>query len=61
MKNLEAAGYPVVAHVHDEAIMEVPVGQGNVEEACSIMAIPPAWAKDLPLRAEGDELAYYRK
>ena len=61
MKDLEAAGYPIVAHVHDEAIMEVPEGQGSLEEACRIMAIPPDWAKDLPLRADGDELPYYRK
>ena len=61
MKNLEAAGYPIVAHVHDEAIMEVPEGQGRLEEACRIMAIPPDWAKELPLRADGDEMPYYRK
>ena len=61
MLNLEAAGYPIVFHVHDEAVMEMPEGQGSLEEACSIMAIPPEWAKDLPLRADGDELPYYRK
>ena len=61
MLNLEAAGYPIVFHVHDEAIMEVPIGKGSLEEACRIMAIPPAWAKDLPLRADGDEMPYYRK
>ena len=53
MQNLEAAGYPIVFHVHDEAVMEAPIGQGSVEEACRIMAIPPDWARDLPLRADG--------
>ena len=53
MQNLEAAGYPIVFHVHDEAVMEVPDGQGSAEEACRIMAIPPDWARDLPLRADG--------
>ena len=61
MLSLEAAGYPIVFHVHDEAVMEVPDGQGSVEEACRVMAIPPNWARDLPLRAEGDEMAYYKK
>ena len=61
MLNLEAAGYPIVFHVHDEAVMEVPIGQGSVEEACRIMAIPPDWARDLPLRADGDEMTYYKK
>ena len=61
MQGLEAAEYPVVFHVHDEAIMEVPIGKGALEEACRIMAIPPDWAKDLPLRADGDEMRYYQK
>ena len=61
MLNLEAAGYPIVFHVHDEAVMEVPIGQGSVEEACRVMAIPPDWARDLPLRADGDEMTYYKK
>lgn len=61
MINLEAAGYPIVFHVHDEAVMEVPIGQGSVEEACRVMAIPPEWARDLPLRADGDEMTYYKK
>ena len=61
MLNLAAAGYPIVFHVHDEAVMEVPIGQGSVEEACRVMAIPPDWARDLPLRADGDEMTYYKK
>ena len=61
LQNLEAAGYPIVFHVHDEAVMEVPIGQGSVEEACRIMAIPPDWARDLPLRADGEEMEFYRK
>ena len=61
MRNLEVAGYPIVFHVHDEAVMEVPIGQGSVEEACRIMAIPPDWAQDLPLRADGEEMEFYRK
>ena len=61
MQNLEAAGYPIVFHVHDEAVMEAPIGQGSVEEACRIMAIPPKWAQDLPLRADGEEMEFYRK
>ena len=61
MLALEKAGYPTVFHVHDEVILEVPYGVGSLEEACQIMSIPPAWASDLPLRADGEELTYYRK
>ena len=58
---LEKNGYPVVFHVHDEACIEMPIGQGALEEACRLMAIAPDWAEDLPLRADGYECAYYRK
>ena len=61
MMNLEAAGYSIVFHVHDEAVMEVPNGRGSVEEACAIMGVAPEWAVGLPLRADGYECAYYRK
>ena len=61
MLALEKAGYHIVFHVHDEVILEVPYGQGSLENACAIMGIPPTWASDLPLRADGDELTYYRK
>lgn len=61
MVNLEKAGYPIVFHVHDECVMEVPIGQGSVEEACRIMALQPEWAKDLPLRADGGEMLFYQK
>ena len=58
---LEKNGYPVIFHVHDEAVIEMPIGQGAPEEACRLMAIAPDWAKDLPLRADGYECAYYQK
>ena len=61
MMNLEAAGYPIVFHVHDEAVLEVPAGQGSLEEACRIMAIPPKWAEDMPMRADGDVMPFYQK
>ena len=61
MLALEKAGYHIVFHVHDEVILEVPYGQGTLEDACRIMGVPPIWASDLPLRADGDELTCYRK
>ena len=53
MIKLEAAGYPIVLHVHDEIVCEVPQGYGSVEEFERIMAEMPAWAADWPIRAAG--------
>lgn len=61
MTLLTNAGYDIVFHVHDEAVMEVPEGIGSVEEACAIMGQGPAWAEGLPLRAEGYACMSYRK
>jgi DNA polymerase len=61
LMNLEAAGYSIVFHVHDEAVLEVPIGEGSVADACAIMGRAPDWANGLPLRADGYECGFYRK
>ena len=61
MRRVEQAGFDIVAHVHDEMIVEVPNGVSSVEEICGIMSIPPEWCEDLPLRADGYECRFYRK
>ncbi|KLU76015.1 DNA polymerase [Clostridium botulinum] len=61
MLRLDKAGYKIVAHVHDEAICEVPIGEGSVEEMCAIMTESPKWVKALPLKAEGYECSFYMK
>jgi DNA polymerase bacteriophage-type len=42
MLRVEAAGYPIVLHVHDELVCEVPVGFGSVEEFIQLMTRKPA-------------------
>lgn len=46
--------YRIVAHVHDECIIEAPM-EATVEEICSLMATVPSWAPGLILRADGYE------
>lgn len=58
---LEANGYPVVFHVHDEAVCEVADGAGSVDEMNQILAVVPEWADGLPLSAEGFETKFYMK
>lgn len=61
MTALDAAGYKVVFSVHDEVILDVPIGQGSLEEVLEIMGRPLPWAPGLPLRADGDEMEFYMK
>lgn len=58
---LEAKGYPVVFHVHDEVICEIPKGKSSVDEINEIMGTPISWAPGLPLKADAYECDYYRK
>ena len=61
MLRIRNAGYEIVMHIHDEAVLEVPIGESSVDEICAIMGEAPAWASGLPLRADGYECDFYRK
>ena len=60
MQRLKAAGFSIVMHVHDEAVIEAPIGT-SLEEVCRIMGQTPAWADGLLLRADGYTCDFYKK
>lgn len=61
MIRLDKNNYPIVFHVHDEAVAELPQGEGSLEDMNKLMAVNPEWAEGLPLNAEGFETEYYMK
>lgn len=64
IENLEAAGLPIVFHIHDEVVIDVaPFADdetmlSRVEE---IMTRPIPWAPGLPLNADGWVGKYFKK
>ena len=60
MLRLNAAGYRIVIHVHDEAVIEAPPDT-SLEDICSVMGQTPTWASGLLLRADGYVCDFYKK
>jgi DNA polymerase bacteriophage-type len=61
MLRIEAAGYPIVLHVHDEIVAEVPEGFGGLDEFTHLMTRKPAWALELPIAAKAWTGGHYAK
>lgn len=62
MERLEERGYPIVFHVHDEVILEVPKdGNKTLEEVEGVFRSPIPWAEGLPLKGAGYVTDYYLK
>ena len=58
---LEAAGYPVVFHIHDEIVVDAPAEKQNLREMEALMSQTPDWASGLPLNADGWTNAFFKK
>lgn len=56
IERLEAAGLPVVFHVHDEVVIDAArfgTDKEMLDRVCRIMSEVPEWAEGLPLAADG--------
>lgn len=56
IERLEAAGFPIVFHVHDEVVIDIKPYATHADmlnQVVQIMRQPPIWAQDLPLNADG--------
>ena len=62
MTRVAQAGYRIVMHVHDEMIVDVPVGDtGALAFINAQMAEPIDWAPGLPLKGDGYICDFYQK
>lgn len=61
---LEAAGLPVVFHIHDEVVIDTPAFGSNdamLGKVVEIMSLPIPWAQGLPLGADGWVGRFFKK
>jgi DNA polymerase len=63
LARLKANGYTRIGDIYDEAIMEEPVegAKERLEQMIRLMCVPPTWAPDLPLFADGYTSKRYKK
>jgi DNA polymerase len=60
--NVDALGYEIVMHVHDELIADVPNEDTSaLETIYKVMSKPILWAPELPLKGDGYETWFYKK
>lgn len=61
LPRVERAGYPVVMHVHDNAVSERRIGEGSADEFFALMSESPSWAGGLPIAVDGYRARRFRK
>ena len=56
---IDARGWPIVSHCHDEITVEVPAGKVSEQDVLACMLEPPDWAAGLPLGGKVHSGAIY--
>jgi DNA polymerase len=57
---VEAAGIPVILHIHDEVLCHVPAGFDK-NKLTELMTVRPSWAKKLPIASDTKLMPRYKK
>ena len=64
IERLEAAGLPVIFHIHDEVVIDIAPWADEdtmLDTVVNIMRQPIPWAADLPLNADGWVGTFFKK
>ena len=64
IERLEAAGFPIVFHIHDEVVIDIApltAPETLLSNVIDIMSAPISWAQGLPLAADGWVGPYFKK
>ena len=61
MLRLADEGFKIVFSVHDEVIVEEPIGGRTWQDVAEVMGRPVDWAPGLLLRGDGYETPFYKK
>jgi len=61
MLTAEENGYPIILHCHDESVAMVGENTGSIGDFIEQLCVLPDWAQGLPLAAEGEVAARYKK
>lgn len=61
IEHLEAAGFPVVFHIHDEVVIDCDAAKADLDTVVKIMTSPIPWAPELPLNADGWVGNFFKK
>jgi len=61
MLKMASSGYNILFTVHDELVVEAPIGTRTPEDVLKIVCTPPAWADGCPINAECEKVDRYKK